>query len=138
MTSLDLTVNKGYLQTSALEKCVKATTIRTRSYPISRAAVFSGAFVTSAALSDDVVRVAASTLVVAKEGIRIGFAAVTIGLDIVLSGGVCAWSVIASGKHIFGYINRLCDDLIVVSDPLIEKMIDNNTKVHSKKRAHTV
>ena len=139
LTSWDLTVSEDSLKTSALEKCATATTTRTTSYQISVAGVFSKAFVTSAAFSDDVARGVASASVVAKESIRFGFAAVMIGLGIVLSGVVCAWSAIASGKHIFGYINKLCDDLIVVSDLLIKKMIDNNTKVITfKKRAHTV
>ena len=129
LTSLHLTVNEGYLQTSPLKNCVKTTTITTRSSPISRAAVFSKPFVTSAALSDDVAREAALTLDVATlENMCTVLTSATFGAGIVLSGGVCAWS---AGKHIFGYINRLCDDLIVLGDPLIQKkMIDNNIKEH--------
>ena len=132
LTSWDLTVNEGYLQTSPLKNCIKTTTITTSSYPISATAVFSdGAFVTSAAaLSDDVVRVVAPESVLRKEGMRILFVAATIGLRIVTPVDVCALAAINSGKHIFGYINRLCDDLIAVGDPLIEKMIDNNIKEH--------
>ena len=140
LTSWDLTVNEGYLQTSPLKKYVKTTTITTRSYPISTIAVLSdGGFVASAAtFSDDVVGAVAPTLLVGKEGMRIAFATVTFGLSIILSGGVCAWSAINSGKHIFGYINRLCDDLIAVGDPLIEKIIDNNIKEHKKKSTYCI
>jgi len=32
------------------------------------------------------------------------------------------------GKHIFGYVNRLCDDMILVANPLTATIIEMNSR----------
>jgi hypothetical protein len=44
---------------------------------------------------------------------------VLVSAGLILSFGICAWTYHTSGKHIFGYVNQICDDLIVVTLSII-------------------
>ena len=132
LIQLHLCIDDGCLQTSILENCVTATMMRSKSNKGSLGAAVGGAFMASAPFSDDILRAAAPTVVVLTGGARIALTASTAIVGVVISGAVCAWSAVNSGKHIFGYVNRLCDDLILVSHPLITTVIDTNTRTHEE------
>ncbi|CAF3740689.1 unnamed protein product [Rotaria socialis] len=128
LTQYHLTVDQGCLQTSTLENCVTATMMKSKSSKTSLGAAVGGAFMAGAPFSDDIFRAAAPAAVAITGGARIALTASTAVVGVVISAAVCAWSAVDSGKHIFGYVNRLCDDLILVSSPLIATIIDLNTK----------
>jgi GTPase SAR1 family protein len=123
-----LCIDDGCLQTSILENCVTATVMKSKSNKGSLGAAVGGAFMASAPFSDDILRAAAPTAVVLTGAARIALTASTAVLGVIISGVVCAWSAVNSGKHIFSYVNRLCDDFILVSNPLIATIIDINTR----------
>ncbi|CAF5155603.1 unnamed protein product [Rotaria magnacalcarata] len=102
--------------------------MKSKSSKSSLGAAVGGAFMAGAPFSDDIFRAAAPAAVAITGGARIALTASTAVVGVVISAAVCAWSAVDSGKHIFGYVNRLCDDLILVSSPLIATIIDLNTK----------
>jgi hypothetical protein len=102
--------------------------MKSKSNKGSLGAAVGGAFMASAPFSDDILRAAAPTAVVLTGAARIALTASTAVLGVIISGIVCAWSAVNSGKHIFSYVNRLCDDFILVSNPLIATIIDINTR----------
>lgn len=124
-----LSIEDGCLQTSTLENCVTATVMKSRTDRRSLGAAVGGAFIASAPFSDDILRAAAPAIVVLTGGARIALTASTAIVGVVISGAVCAWSAVNSGKHIFSYVNRLCDDFILVSNPLINTFIGMKTKM---------
>ena len=112
LTQFRLSIDDGCLQTSTLENCVTATMMKTRGKKGSLGAAVGGAFIAGAPFSDDILRAAAPAAVVLSGGARIALTASAAIVGVVISGVVCAWSAVNSGKHIFSYVNRLCDDLI--------------------------
>ncbi|UJR27811.1 hypothetical protein I4U23_009080 [Adineta vaga] len=127
-----LSIDEGYLQTSTLENCVTATMMKTKVKKGSLGAAVGGAFMAGAPFSDDILRAAAPTAVALTGGARIALTASTAIVGVVISAVVCAWSAVNSGKHIFSYVNRLCDDLILVSNPLITTLIDINSRKYDQ------
>jgi GTPase SAR1 family protein len=67
--------------------------------------------------------VAAPATVAGSTAVRLAFTAATLGLGLVLSAGLSAWSAIDSGNHIFRYVNRLCDDIIMINGSLIASVL---------------
>ncbi|CAF0879049.1 unnamed protein product [Adineta steineri] len=128
LSQFRLSIDDACLQTSTLENCVTATTMKLRAKKGSLGAAVGGAFIAGAPFSDDIIRVAAPTAIVLTGGARIALTASTAVVGVVISAAVCAWSAVNGGKHIFSYVNRLCDDLILVSNPLITAIIDINTR----------
>jgi hypothetical protein len=106
--------------------------MRSKSNTNSLGAALGGAFMAGAPFSDDILRAAAPTAIVLTGTARIALTASTAILGVIISGAVCAWSAIDSGKHIFSYVNRLCDDFILVSSPLITSMIARYTEKHQQ------
>ncbi|CAF1140202.1 unnamed protein product [Didymodactylos carnosus] len=47
---------------------------------------------------------------------------------VVLQAGMCAWSAVANENQMYNYLNRLCDDLIYVSNSIILKIIEKNNQ----------
>ncbi|CAF1650387.1 unnamed protein product [Adineta ricciae] len=127
-----LSIDDGCLQTSTLENCVTATMMKTRGKNGSLGAAVGGAFMAGAPFSDDIIRVAAPTAVALTGSARIALTASTAVVGVVISAVVCAWSAVNSGKHIFSYVNRLCDDLILVSNPLVTALIDINSRKYDQ------
>ena len=127
-----LSIDDGCLQTSIFENCVTATMMKSKSKNGSLGAAVGGAFMAGAPFSDDIIRAAAPAAMVLTGGARIALTASTAVIGVVISGVVCAWSAVNSGKHIFSYVNRLCDDLILVSNPLITAIIDTNTRKYEQ------
>ena len=132
LTQFHLSIDDGCLQTSTLENCVTATMMKSKSKNGSMGAAVGGAFMASAPFSDDIIRVAAPTAVVLTGGARIALTATTAVVGVVISAAVCAWSAVNSGKHIFSYVNRLCDDFILVCNPLINTIISINARKHEQ------
>jgi hypothetical protein len=132
LTEFHLSIDDGCLQTSILENCVTATMMTSKAKKGSLGAAVGGAFMAGAPFSDDIMRAAAPTAMVLTGGARIALTASTAIIGVVISGAVCAWSAVNSGKHIFSYVNRLCDDLILVSNPLITTLIDINTRKYEQ------
>jgi hypothetical protein len=95
------------------------------------------ALIVGGALTDDVLRVAAPTAVALSGAARVVFSVATIGLGLVISAGVSAWSAVESGKHIFSYINRMCDDIIMIANPLIMCIIEREREKVSDKNQST-
>ncbi|CAF2007151.1 unnamed protein product [Rotaria magnacalcarata] len=117
----------GYkLQTSVFKDCVKVQELETNwksSAKMVGKAVGAAAGAGGAAAADDIVRTIAPISTALSGAARIAATAATFGIGIVISVGVCAWSAINSLQHIFSYVQRICDDLIQVIDPLIQVII---------------
>ena len=96
-------------------------------------AAVGGALIAGAPFSDDIVRATAPATILVTGGARIALTASTAIVGVVISSAVCAWSAIDSGKHIFSYVNRLCDDLILIGNPLITSIIDINARQYEYK-----
>lgn len=132
LSQFHLTIDEGCLQTSTLENCVSATMKKSRKNKASLGTVVGSALVAGAPFSDDIVRAAAPAAVVITSGARIALTASTAVIGVIISAAVCAWSAVDSGKHIFGYVNRLCDDIILTSNPWITTIIDINTRKYEQ------
>lgn len=121
-----LVVYNYKLQTSIFEDCVEIREVQINSKFdakwLGRAA--GTAFIVGGSLTDDVLRIAGPTAVAVSGAARVAFTVATIGIGVIISAGVSAWSAVDSGKHIFSYINRTCDDIIMISHPLIMSIIE--------------
>ena len=121
-----LVVYNYKLQTSIFENCVEIREVQIHSKLdakwVGRAA--GTALIVGGSLTDDVLRVAGPTAVALSGAARVAFTVATIGVGVIISAGVSAWSAVDSGKHIFSYINRTCDDIIMISNPLIMSIIE--------------
>ncbi len=127
------------LQTSVFEDCVE---IKESQRKLELDAKWVGstagaALIVGGALTDDVLRVAAPTAVAISGAARVAFTVATIGIGLIISAGVSTWSAIDSGKHIFSYINRVCDDIIMITDPLIMSIIEREQEKISDKNQST-
>jgi GTPase SAR1 family protein len=114
------------LQTSLFEDCVKIEELQNNSKLdtkwIGRTA--GAALAVSGGFADDILRVAMPVATAATGAARIVFTVATIGIGVAISAGVSAWSAVESGKHIFSYTNRACDDIIMITNPLISSIIE--------------
>lgn len=85
-------------------------------------------------LSDDAARVAALGATTAAHTAL----AATLVAGVVFSAGMCAWAAVSSGKHIFSFVNRTCDDCLLIMDYIIESIIErqkSNTSTNIHPRA---
>ena len=113
----------GYkLQTSVFKDSVTITDSQKNSEFDVRAGTTG--FIVAASLADDVVRFGAPAAMVGSVAAQVTFTTATLGVGLVLSAGFSAWSAVDSGKHIFSYVNRLCDDTIVVNCSLIASIVN--------------
>ncbi|CAF0990113.1 unnamed protein product [Adineta ricciae] len=121
-----LIVRNYQLQTSAYKEYVEVQHIQTNSKFDSKwvGRTAGAALIVGGGLADDILRVAAPAATVLSGAARTVFTVATIGIGAVISAGVSAWSAVDSGKHIFSYINRVCDDTIMIADPLIATIIE--------------
>jgi hypothetical protein len=114
------------LQTSAFAECVEVREAQNNSKLdakwVGRTAGV--ALVVGGGFTDDILRVAAPAATAMSGAARAVLTVATIGIGVVISAGVSAWSAIDSGKHIFSYINRICDDIIMITDSLITSIIE--------------
>lgn len=89
-------------------------------------AVGKAGIVVGAAVGDDAITIAAATGV-ATGGVlvrAIASAALLVAGGVVTA-GVCAWSAISTGNHIFSYMSDTCDDMLVVT------LVFNNSVLRS-------
>ena len=82
-----------------------------------------GLVVAGASVLDDIARAISPAVTILSGTGRVIFTTATLGVGFVLTAGVCAWSAIDSGKHIFSYINRLNDDIGMIGAAFILKII---------------
>jgi hypothetical protein len=128
------------LQTSAFAECVEVREAQNNSKLdakwVGRTAGV--ALVVGGGFTDDILRVAAPAATAMSGAARAVLTVATIGIGVVISAGVSAWSAIDSGKHIFSYINRICDDIIMITDSLITSIIEREReKVFGNKNPTT-
>lgn len=118
MVELQTSVFKLYVTISATSQNQLRISVTSAGGAIPGVAVISGS------LLDDVAQAATRALSVLSTEARVAIVIATVGVGVALSAGICVWSAINTGKHIFSRVNSLCDDLIVVSIPLVESMIE--------------
>ena len=135
-----LVVYNYKLQTSIFEDCVEIREVQTNSKFDAKwlGRTAGTAFIVGGTLTDDVLRVVGPTAVAVSGAARVAFTVATIGIGVIISAGVSAWSAIDSGKHIFSYINRTCDDIIMISHPLIMSIIERERTKKSSERKWSV
>jgi GTP-binding protein EngB required for normal cell division len=127
------------LQTSVFEDCVEIKESQMKSKLdakwVGRTA--GAALIVGGAFGDDVLRGVAPAAIALSGVVHVIFTVATIGLGVAISAAVCAWSAIDSGKHIFSYINRVCDDIIMITDPLIMSIIEREREKVSDENQST-
>lgn len=124
---LELTIHNYKLQTSVFEKSVKVADTQMKSrFEIKEVGkvIGTGLVVVGANVLDDIVAKIAAPATTALAGVgRVIFTAGTLGVDAVITLAVCVWSASNGGKHIFSYVNRLCDDLTVLTDAFVIEIL---------------
>lgn len=125
LISFNLILYNYKLQTSVFKDCVEIREAQINSKLdarwLGRAA--GTVLLVGGGFTEDILRVAAPAATALSGAARVAFTVATIGIGVVISAGVSAWSAVDSGKHIFSYINRMCDDIIMLSDPLVASII---------------
>lgn len=125
----DICIDESALKTSAFNKTfrkkpviMKKTAKQASSFMIKGA---TAAGVVGASVTDDVIR-----------GVGIGTVAATrvLSTSLIIVGGVltaamCAWAAVSNGKQMYKYLNKLCDDLIIVSHYVTAKIIEDNDTI---------
>ena len=126
LSQFHLIIYNYKLQTSVFETCVEVKELQNNSKLdakwVGRAA--GTALVVGSGFTDEILRVAAPSVTIASGAARATLTVATIGVGVLISVGVSAWSAVDSGKHIFSYINRICDDTIMVADALITSITE--------------
>ncbi|CAF4437017.1 unnamed protein product, partial [Rotaria sp. Silwood2] len=126
LIQFNLTIDDGLLQTSVFRKYVKTHETK-KELKLDAKAIGTAAGYTTAVVGtfgDDIVRIAAPTATAFSTAGRIALTAATIGIGVLISAGVCAWSAISSGKHIFSYVNRVSHDCILILDKINKVIIE--------------
>ncbi|CAF4311362.1 unnamed protein product [Rotaria sp. Silwood2] len=90
---------------------------------VSRSAAAVG--IAGVAISDDVLRLSGVGVINAVRGLSISF----IVVGVALTEAMCAWSAVSNGKQMYNYLNRLCDDIILISEPLALKILNGNDDI---------
>jgi GTPase SAR1 family protein len=114
LNQLGLQIDNHLLQTSLFQELV-GYNIRSNNEIVNTADLGRAAGFTLTAVGtvgDDIMRVIVPTASTAGR-------VVLVSAGLMLSLGICAWTYHTSGKHIFGYVNQICDDLIVVTLSII-------------------
>ena len=124
--SRSLCISGDKLQTSVFKDSVTITDAQRNSSfdGTSLARAGTTGLIVAANFGDNVVRFAAPAATAGAAAARVAFTVATLGVGLVLSAGLSAWSAIDSGKHIFSYANRLCDDIIVINCSLIASIVN--------------
>ena len=116
-----LNLDKSKLQTSQFEASVEF--IDPTAAPVATGKVIGNVAASSAVVAggfaESIIRVAAPAAKVLSGTARVGLTVGALAAGVVISAGIAAWAAVDSGKHIFSYVNRLCDDIIVVGDLLL-------------------
>jgi hypothetical protein len=141
LTEFHLIIYNYKLQTSAFQNFVEIRELENNSKLDKKwiGTTAGTALIISGGFADDILRVATPAATAVTGAARLAFTVATIGIGVAISAGVSAWSAVESGKHIFSYINRICDDIIMITNPLIsliiererEKVFGNNDTIAS-------
>ncbi|CAF4371542.1 unnamed protein product, partial [Rotaria sordida] len=73
-------------------------------------------------MSDDILRGVSGGVTNTVRGLSIFL----IAAGVVLTAAMCTWSAVSNGKQMYNYLNRLCDDIILISEPIAMKIMDDN------------
>lgn len=132
LKKFDIVAEHSQFQTSVFDRTIQRNPInpQTTSSNFASAAA-KGATVAGVAgisLTDDIVRVSGVVTTTAVRGLSVAM----IAAGAVLTVGMCAWAAVSNGQHLYDYLNRLCDDLILISSHLSEKIISDNEEVRER------
>ncbi|CAF1178109.1 unnamed protein product [Rotaria sp. Silwood1] len=130
LSKFKITLDEAGFKTSAFKETfhIKKTDIRNSAVSVSSSTITKGVTsvgVVGIALSDDVLRLAGIGAINAIRGLSISL----IVVGGVLTAGMCVWSAVSNGKQMYSYLNRLCDDLIIVSQHVALKILDDNNEI---------
>jgi hypothetical protein len=130
LTQFHLVIYNYKLQTSVFEKCIETKELQNNSKIDAKwvGTAAGAALLVGGRFTDDILRVAAPTVTIASGAARATLTVATIGVGVLISAGMSAWSAVDSGKHIFSYINRVCDDTIMVANALITSIVEREEK----------
>ncbi|CAF5030040.1 unnamed protein product, partial [Rotaria sp. Silwood1] len=124
--NFNIEVDKDSLTTSAFKNTFQLrspaieTNINAGTFIVSRPAAAVG--IAGVAISDDVLRLSGVGAINAVRGLSISL----IVVDVALTATMCAWSAVSNGKQMYNYLNRLCDDIILISEPLALRILNGN------------
>ncbi|CAF1241274.1 unnamed protein product [Didymodactylos carnosus] len=130
LQQLDLTVYGYEVQTSIFKKCVKIeeseSELNFAGRSLGQAA--SIGFILVGTFSDDVIRLVAPATAIASGVARSALTVSTIGVGIVISIAVSLWSGNAGAEHIFSYVNRICNDFIMIAAAFVRNVIEETKR----------
>jgi len=129
LKEFDIAIDESGFKTSAFNTTFKKNPVtvgKTAKNVVSAAGKGAAAIgVAGVSVTDDVLRGVGVSAITAVRGVSTAF----IVVGAVLTVGMCAWAAVSNGKQMYNYLNRLCDDLIIVSDYVITKTIDDNDAI---------
>ncbi|CAF0761334.1 unnamed protein product [Didymodactylos carnosus] len=127
-----LSINRSDLQTSAFKLIFPINgddileNVTNVSSVVAKGAV--GVGVAGASVADDVLRAAIPVAVNTARALSISLIAV----GVVLTAAMCAWAAVSNGKQMYKYLNQLCDDIILVSERVAMKIIQDNKRTREE------
>ncbi|CAF2864508.1 unnamed protein product [Rotaria sp. Silwood2] len=129
LENFNIEIDKDSLTTSAFKNTFQLrspaieTNINAGTSIVSRSAAAVG--IAGVTVSDDVLRLSGVGAINAIRGLSISF----IVVGVALTAAMCAWSAVSNGKQMYNYLNRLCDDIILISGPLALKILNGNDDI---------
>ncbi|CAF3480659.1 unnamed protein product [Rotaria sp. Silwood2] len=131
LTQFQIVITEQGFKTSAFQKSFQYRGTATASKVSSGTSVVLKGVTTvgiaGLSVSDDFLRNAGVGVITVARGVSIGF----IVAGVVVTAAMCAWSAVSNGKQMYDYLNRLCDDLIVVAAYVAKKIIEDNHRVRT-------
>ncbi|CAF4618034.1 unnamed protein product [Rotaria sp. Silwood2] len=129
LENFNIEIDQDSLTTSAFKNTFQLrspaieTNINAGTSIVSRSAAAVG--IAGVTVSDDVLRLSGVGAINAIRGLSISF----IVVGVALTAAMCAWSAVSNGKQMYNYLNRLCDDIILISGPLALKILNGNDDI---------
>lgn len=131
LTQFNIEIDHSEFKTTAFHKTFKKPSVNAQGTATNMSgAALRGATAVGIAgisISDDVIRGLGVVSINAVRGLSLSI----IVVGGVLTAGMCAWAAVSNGRQMYDYLNKLCDDLIIVSDHTTTKMIENNNTIRS-------
>lgn len=128
----DIEINESSLKTSALKSSFRLTNVSGQEGSKNRSTIaaktVTGVAVASASLSDEAIKTVGVGSTNALRVLSVGFMVA----GVVLTAGMCAWSAVSNGKQMYDYLNRLCDDLILISGYVAIRVIRSNHEIREQ------
>jgi hypothetical protein len=129
LKEFDILIDESGFKTSAFNKTFRKSPITAKEtakeVPFIAVKGATAAGVVSVSFTDDGLRMAGADAITTVRGLSTAF----IVVGVVLTAGMCAWAAVSNGKQMYKYLNELCDDLIIVSDHVTKKIIENNNEI---------